>query len=115
MSAGEPTDVLRMLEPTAGLRLELPEEPQDMRDALRDALLAGADWRADFSDDACIGLWIWERWRPALEPWGMDREAFVEVVIGYGRELWLWLVGERRWDEFVVGLSGRVARRLPAR
>jgi hypothetical protein len=45
----------------------------------------------------------------------MDRETFVDVVTAYGRELWLWLMGERQWDEFVTGLAGRVSRRLPAR
>jgi hypothetical protein len=45
----------------------------------------------------------------------MDREAFVDVVIAYGRELWLWLMGERQWDEFLAGLAGRVSRRLPTR
>jgi hypothetical protein len=28
------------------------------------------------------------------------------------RELWLWLVGERRWQQCVEGLSGRLARRF---
>ena len=84
-----------------------------MRDALRDALLAGTDWRDGFSDDVCIGLWLWERWRPALEPVGLDREAFVDVIISYRRELWFWLIGERTWEQCIAGLAGRVARRLP--
>jgi hypothetical protein len=104
---------MAMVEPAAGVRLERPDEPSEMRFGLRDALLAGADWREGFSDDICIGLWLWERWRPALEPAGVDREAFIDVVMGYRRELWLWLVGERGWDPFVTGLAGRVARRLP--
>jgi hypothetical protein len=45
----------------------------------------------------------------------MDREAFVDVIISYRRELWLWLMGERQWDQCVSGLAGRVARRLPGR
>jgi hypothetical protein len=102
-----------VVEPAQGLRLDHPEEPVEMRDALRDALLGGADWRAGFSDDVCVGLWLWERWRPALEPVGLDREAFVEIIISYRRELWLWLMRERLWDQCVAGLAGRVARRLP--
>jgi len=90
------------------------DEPVEMRDGLRTAILEGADWREGFTNDICIGVFLWERWRPTLEPAGMDREAFVDVVVDYGRELWLWLMGERRWDEFVVGLAGRVSRRLPA-
>ncbi len=102
------------LQPTEGVNLEHLDEPTEMRDGLRTAILDGADWREGFSTDICIGVYIWERWRPALEPAGMDREAFVDVVIAYGRELWLWLMGERQWDEFIVGLAGRVHRRLPA-
>jgi hypothetical protein len=45
----------------------------------------------------------------------MDREAFIDVVVGYGRELWLWLMGERQWGQFLDGLAGRVTRRLPPR
>jgi len=102
-----------VVEPSVGPRLVLPEEPVEMRDALRDALLAGTDWRDGFSDDVCIGLWLWERWRPALEPLSMDREAFVDVIISYRRELWLWLIGERTWEQCISGLAGRVGRRLP--
>jgi hypothetical protein len=103
------------LEPTEDVRLELPDEPLDIRRGLRDVLLQGADWREGFSNDICIGVWLWERWRPVLEPQGMDREAFIDVVIAYGRELWLWLMGERLWEQCVSGLAGRVARRLPGR
>ncbi len=45
----------------------------------------------------------------------MGREAFVDVIISYRREVWLWLMGERTWDQCVSGLAGRVARRLPGR
>jgi hypothetical protein len=103
------------LEPVQPVHLEHLDEPVEMRVGLRQALLEGADWREGFSSDICIGVFLWERWRPALEPAGMDRETFVDVVTAYGRELWLWLMGERQWDEFVTGLAGRVSRRLPAR
>jgi hypothetical protein len=106
---------MSVVEPAEGLRLDHPEEPTEMRDALRDALLAGTNWRDGFSDDVCVGLWLWERWRPALEPAGVDREAFIDVIISYRRELWLWLMGERMWAQLVTGLAGRVARRLPGR
>ena len=104
---------MRLMEPVPGLRLEAPEEPEDMRVALRDAVLAGADWREGFSDDVCVGVWLWARWQPALEPAGMGREAFIDVIVDYRRELWLWLMGERQWGEFVSGLAGRAARRMP--
>jgi hypothetical protein len=102
-------------EPTGGgPRLEFPEEPEELRDGLRDALLAGGDWRDGFADDICLGVWLWGRWRPALEPAGCSREEFVAIVESTRRELWLWLLGDRRWEQYVTGLAGRVVRRLPA-
>ncbi len=94
--------------------LEVPAEPEELRTALRDAILAGGDWRAGFSDDLCIGSWLWDRWESRLEPAGCTREAFVEIVIATRRELWLWLLGDRRWEQYAGGLAGRVIRRLPA-
>jgi hypothetical protein len=102
-----------VFEVEGGPRLELPDEPMDLKTGLRDALLDGQNWRAGFSDDICIGLWIWSRWQPALEPENLSREEFVDVVVADQRELWLWLMGERTWIQFLAGLAGRVVRRLP--
>ena len=90
-----------------------PRSPRTCGFPLRDALLAGEDWRAGFSDDLCVGVWLWSRWQPALEPAGCTREDFVEIVVSTHRELWLWLLGDRRWEQYVSGLAGRVLRRLP--
>lgn len=108
------TDVDDEAEATPGPRLGIPEEPESLRVALRDELLAGGDWRSGFSDDICIGVWLWGHWQPALEPAGCTREDFVTVVMSTRRELWLWLLGDRRWEQYVTGLAGRVVRRLPA-
>jgi hypothetical protein len=97
-----------------GGSLGLPEEPATLKEGLLAALLDGQDWRAGFSDDICIGLWLWGEWQPTLEPLGMDRDDFVAVVIASHRELWLWLIGDRAWGQFVSGLAGRVARRIPS-
>jgi hypothetical protein len=98
----------------ARLRLDVPSEPEDLRTGLRDALLAGQDWRAGLPEEICIGSWLWDRWQPVLEPAGCTREAFVDSVVAYRRELWLWLLGDRRWDQYATGLAGRVVRRIPA-
>jgi len=103
---------MTVFEVEGGPRLELPEEPEDLRVGLRDALLDGQ--RSDFGDDICVGLWLWRCWRPALEPAGMSREDFIELVTVNHRELWLWLLGDRQWDQYLIGLAGRVVRRLPA-
>jgi len=101
------------LDAAVGPALEFPPEPEDLRIGLRDALLGGGDWRAGFSDDICVGVWLWCRWQPVLEPGGCSREEFVDIVVANRRELWLWLLGERRWEQYVTGLAGRVVRRMP--
>ena len=95
-----------------GPRIERPDEPVELREGLKAALLAGKDWREGFSDDICIGIWLWGRWQPALEPAGFSRDDFVETVVAYRRELWLWLIGDRVWEQFIDGLVGRIGRRL---
>jgi hypothetical protein len=97
---------------SAQLRLEVPPEPVEMREWLRQTVLSGEDPRDDLSNDVCLGVWLWDRWRCSLEPAGCDRESFVDLAIAYGREIWLWIIGERRWEQCVEGLAGRVERRL---
>jgi hypothetical protein len=104
---------MTIVELAGGSRLALPEEPVGLKAGLRDALLEGQDWREGLSDDICIGVWLWGEWQPTLEPVGFSRDEFVDVVTEYRRELWLWLVGDRVWPQFVSGLAGRVARRVP--
>lgn len=99
----------------AALDLSLPEEPVALRQRTRTlieqdpergaAVVAAGSWIADP---------LWERWGPGLEPAGMDRDRFQEIVTGYRRELWLWVMGERTWTQSAGGLLGRVQRRLPA-
>jgi hypothetical protein len=100
--------------PEGQLRLRVPPEPEEMRDGLRDIILAGGDPREDFSNDVCLAVWLWDLWCRSLEPVGLDRETFVDIAVTYGREIWLWIIGERRWEQCIEGLAGRVERRLPA-
>ena len=94
--------------------LSLPEEPVALRLHTR-ALIEEDPERGTAMVDG--GSWIadplWERWGPALEPAGMDRDRFQEIVTGCRRELWLWVMGERTWAQSASGLLGRVQRRLP--
>ncbi len=95
-------------------RLELPEEPVDIRVGLRDALLEGRTGGTVSATRSASGYGCGIWWRPALEPGGMGREEFVDAIIADGRELWLWLMGERQWFPFITGLAGRIVRRLPS-
>jgi len=112
-SVGEVTPVDEETTEPSVPHLEIPAEPVELRDGLREALLNGGDWRAGFSDDICVGVWLWSIWQPTLEPSGCSREDFVDIVIANRRELWLWLLGDRRWEQYASGLAGRVIRRMP--
>lgn len=92
-------------------RVELPEEPVDLKEKLR---RLAAEPEGLGTHEACLGLWLWERWQPALEPIGYTRDQFVDEVVRTRREQLLWTRGERQWDHFVTGLAGRVMRRAPA-
>jgi hypothetical protein len=93
--------------------LSLPEEPAALRQRTRTLIEQDPERGAAVVD---AGSWIadplWERWGPALQPAGMDRDRFDGIVAGYQRELWLWVMGERTWPQCVSGLLGRVQRRL---
>ena len=94
--------------------LPLPEEPTALKRETRTlleqapeagmALVVAGEW---------IAAPLWDHWQALLEPRGMDRARFLDIVIGYQNELRLWVMGERPWDHCVAGLAGRVLRRMP--
>jgi hypothetical protein len=94
--------------------LSLPEEPVELRRRTRALVEEDPDRGAGVVDaGAFLADPLWERWGPALERAGMDRDRFAGLVAGYRRELWLWVMGERTWAQSAGGLLGRVRRRLP--
>ena len=92
------------------MNLHLPDEPVTLRTQWHQAVLDGAT-PADVVP--AVADWLWERWR-VLAAEGLDRAGLDAIVSGYRRELWLWLGGERTWEQWCSGLIGRIARRLPA-
>ena len=95
--------------------LPLPEEPVELRRRTRALVEQDPERGAAVLDDgAFLADPLWARWGPALEPAGLDRARFGQIVAGYRRELWLWVMGERTWAQSAGGLLGRVRRRLPA-
>ena len=94
--------------------LSLPGEPVELRRRTRALVEEDPDRGAAVVDaGAFLADPLWERWGPALERAGMDRDRFAGIVAGYRRELWLWVMGERTWAQSAGGLLGRVRRRLP--
>jgi len=92
-------------------RLHLPAEPVRRREQWRAAARGGKDPAAVVAGPDGVVGWLWERWS-TLGAHGMDEEAFSAVVVGYRRELWLWLAGDRVWEQCCAGLIGRISRRL---
>jgi hypothetical protein len=88
-------------------------EPLELRVRIGQEVLGGADWLISADDDLGLGGWLWEHWGPVLDALGESRAEFDAVVVGYRRELWFWVMGERTWDQAIGGLAGRLLRRLP--
>lgn len=93
------------------LDLHLPDEPLEharrWRTGLHDGrtveeLLGGADG---------MTAWLWSRWRAPLTAAGVDRDTLDGITSDYGRELRLWLEGDRTWVQCCSGLIGRIIRR----
>lgn len=104
---------MTIVELAGGACLLLPEEPIELKCGLRDALLEVQDPRQGLIDDISFSGWLWDQWQLVLEPTGFGREAFVDVVMSCHRELWLWLMDDRVWVQFISGVAGRIARRMP--
>lgn len=93
--------------------LELPPEPEQLR---RRVLDLGRDRPREAQRLLSEGQWIadvlWRAWGEQLDAIGADRTLLVHVARDYRLELWLWVVGERRWNQCVDGFAGRIRRRL---
>lgn len=93
--------------------LHVPDEPTLHKLVWRDRVLAGEDLQALVTGPGGPVDWLWDRWR-VLGTAGMGRAELGSVVDGYRREIWLWLAGERTWEQCCSGLVGRISRRLAA-
>jgi hypothetical protein len=90
-------------------RLHIPEEPVAQKIAWYEDVLGGTELEELAQNE--IARWLWGRWR-VLERHGLSETQFAAVVLAYRRELWLWLGGDRTWEQCCGGLAGRVGRRL---
>ena len=100
--------------PASFAHLHLPDEPAGRREQWRAAVLGGRDLCDVVGGLDGVAGWLWARWS-TLDADGMGEEAFSAVVLGYRRELWLWLTGDRMWEQCCAGLIGRIGRRLASR
>ena len=103
-----PTDGRGALAPPS---LHVPDEPDGARARWREAVLGGAELSSVIEGEDGLGAWLWHRWR-VLAQAGMKEGDLVDLCLGYRRELWLWMVGDRTWEQSCSGLIGRIGRRL---
>ncbi len=91
--------------------LHVPDEPTSRAEGWLAAVRDGRELAAVLTeDDDGVTAWLWSRWR-ALAATGLHEEDLETIVLGYRREVWLWLAGERTWVQCCSGLIGRINRR----
>ena len=94
--------------------LPVLHEPAEPTVRAEEWLAAVADGRPIddvLTGDEGVAAWLWTRWR-TLAAVGLHEGDLTNIVVGYRRELWLWLAGERTWTQCCSGLIGRINRRL---
>ncbi len=91
----------------------LPEEPASLRDAQRgNALLEPVSLDGALTETSGkFAGWLWASWEPQLQSAGIAQDDLPLLLGGYRREIWLWLMGDRRWQQMAAGLAGRASRR----
>lgn len=98
--------------PPAGSVPPSPPEPAGLRDrTLEGARKAPRETRAELARGEWLTDWLWTAWSAELEPAGIGRDALTREVGRWSRELWLWVTGERQWDEVSALVYGGVLRR----
>jgi hypothetical protein len=90
--------------------LGTPEEPLETKAFLRAAV--GEDAVAGRGAAlAKVTELLWEAWEDSLAPFGVDEKRFASIVAGATNEVWLWVMGDRPYDQLVASLAGRTTRR----
>ena len=92
--------------------LHVPDEPSGRAEIWLAAVLDGRELAVVLAEDGDgVTAWLWSRWR-SLASAGLDEADLGRIVLGYQREIWLWLAGERTWVQCCSGLIGRINRRI---
>jgi hypothetical protein len=100
------------VEPDASSKpaLAIPDEPLELKTLLRAAV--GEDPPAGrVVALAEVAALLWRDWEEVLVPAGVDEPAFDEIVAGATNEVWLWVMGDRPYDQLVASIAGRTIRR----
>lgn len=92
----------------------VPDEPTVRAEGWLAAVLDGREIEAVLTEPDGVVPWLWTRWR-YLASAGLDEDELTVIALGYRREIWLWLAGERTWTQCCSGLIGRISRRIADR
>jgi len=91
--------------------LPIPEEPEAVKATLRVAV--GEDPVGGRTVAVAeMATLLWQAWAGELAAMGVDDSTFSAVVVGAGNEVWLWVMGDRPYDQLVTSIAGRTIRRL---
>ena len=96
---------------TVSPTLHLPDEPTAHAQRWLSSIIEGQNLADVLRAEDGFVEWLWARWS-VLRQAGVTRAEFEGTVLGYRREIWLWLAGERVWSQCCAGLIGRVSRRI---
>ncbi len=100
------------VEEVSPFTLCIPEEVDGLRGKIMDSIVqSGADSSSIIDLTIELQEFLWKGWEPTLTYWGIGWGSFLDIVSGYRRELWLWCMRERTWQQCISGLAGRLARR----
>jgi hypothetical protein len=90
--------------------LAIPTEPLELKALLRNAV--GEDPVAGrVVALAEVAAALWRDWEEALTPFGLDEASFTSIIAGATNEVWLWVMGDRPYDQLVASIAGRTIRR----
>jgi hypothetical protein len=91
-------------------RLGLLEEPLEMLAELR-RLAAGEPAAARAAAPRRLAAYAGEAWASELAALGVPDAVVTNSFETFRREIWLWIEGDRRWDQLAGHLGARVMRR----
>jgi hypothetical protein len=97
--------------PAPALALAPLVEPGDLLDSLR-AVAARSPDEARERAPQLLADYAVESWRGALADTGAGPDTVQEAFSAAAREIWLWVRGNRVWEQLSVMLAGRVSRRI---
>lgn len=93
-------------------RLDAPPEPVALRNRYRaEALADPSGVRSRLAEGAWIADYLFAEWSGELTSAGVTAFDVAGQAARQAREMWLWLMGERLWDDVASLVIGGVLRR----